>query len=117
MTAITTGYPLGNTSVGSGSNIRQLQLPLRRGTGNECRLIFENGGRRLAEADGPNEAILIVDAINTSATNTRITDEQKRLIILTRDREWSNRIQSQDTIHPDSPNFNLAVAWYVRNYI
>jgi len=97
----------------SGSNTRRpLLLPLRRGIGNECRLIFESDGRRVAEADGPNEGGLIVDAVNRSS---ELTDAQKTNIVLARDREWSNRLQAQDTIHPDSTDFDLAIAWYTKS--
>ena len=34
-------------------------------------------------------------------------------VALARDREWSNRLESQDTLHPDSPDLDLAIAWYV----
>jgi hypothetical protein len=33
---------------------------------------------------------------------------------LARDREWSNRIESQDTLHPGSPDLDAALAWYMR---
>lgn len=31
-----------------------------------------------------------------------------------RDRQWSNRIESQDTLRPDSPDVELALAWYMK---
>lgn len=42
-----------------------------------------------------------------------IDREEADLIRLARDREWSNRLQSQDTMHPDSPDLDVAIAWYV----
>lgn len=91
-----------------GNTRRSLLLPLHRGIGNECRLIFEADNRRVAEADGPNEAGLIVYAVNNS-----VTVDREREIISARDREWSNRLQSQDLLQPGSLDLDVAIAWYV----
>jgi hypothetical protein len=54
------------------------------------------------------------DGFATGEANTRTlvraaVEEAQRA----RHREWSNRIQSQDTLHPDSPDLDIALAWYL----
>ena len=41
--------------------------------------------------------------------------EDRMAADLLRDREWSNRLESQDTLHPDSPDLDIAIAWYAHS--
>lgn len=38
--------------------------------------------------------------------------EARQDAALARDREWSNRLQSQDMLHPNDPDVDVAIAWY-----
>jgi len=55
------------------------------------------------------------DAVNAAATDIAVQMVEGAVATerLKRDREWSNRLKSQDTIHPDSPDLDVAIAWYV----